>query len=310
VGFKGERIGRFILDRKAASVPEGEVWKARADGGPSGAAFAVKLFYDAEWAAVLRASGIPETIEHPNVARIVDGSTSATTPYIVQELHEGVTLRELLAAQRYLPLAGALPAAIQIVRGLAALHKAGLAHYDLRPTNVVLDERGGLKLVDATSEAFRRAVLAKLFDKLRPLPKERAEELSAYLPPEQKKGDVLGGSGDMYAFGVMLYEMLTGERPQGFEVRMPSQRDKRIPKVLDEIVLRSIERSPRARSPSAAGLEQQLLEGIGKAGFYLDFKADPAGWVKATPWRTAGQAVGEETGKFTSTFTRLAKPRE
>lgn len=310
MGFKGEKIGRFTLDRKVASVLEGEVWKAREDGAAAQAAVAVKLFYDEEWAGVLRASGLPRSAEHANVCRVVDGSTDAPTPYIAQELHQGVTMRELLESQKYLPLGAAVPAAIQILRGLAALHKAGLAHYDLRPGNVVLDDRGLLRLADVTNEAYRRAVLARLFEKLRPLPKERADELLAYLPPEQKKGDVLAGAGDMYALGVILYEMLTGTRPAGFDVRMPSERDKRIPKVFDEVILRALERTPRARSASAVGLEQQVLEGLSKAGFYLDFKAEPAAWVKATPWRAAGQPIGEETGKFRMWFDEAAKPKE
>jgi serine/threonine protein kinase len=309
VGFKGERLGRFTLDRKIGAVLEGEVWKAREDGATTGA-FAVKFFYDADWAAALRASGLPRTADHANVCRVVDGALDAATPYIVQDLHAGVSLADLLASHKYLPLSAAVPAAIQIVRGLTALHKAGLAHFDLRPGNVIFDERGVVKLTDVSSEKYRRAVIARLFDKLRPIPAQRADELLAYLPPEQKKGDVLGAPGDMYALGTVLYEMLTGTRPTGFDVRMPSERDKRIPKVLDEVILRALERTPRARSVNAIGIEPELLGGLSKAGFYLDMKADPAAWVKATPWRAPGAAFGEETGKFKLSFDELAKPKE
>lgn len=312
MGFKGERVGRFVLDRKIATVLEGEIWKARDEtaGAPAGP-YAIKLFYDPDWAAAFRACELPRTVDHPNVCRVADGATAgATTPWIAQEYLEGTTLRDLIAQQKYLPLAGAIPAAIQIVRGLGALHKAGIAHLDLRPRHILLDERGNLKLCEVTSESYRRAVLAKLFDKLHPLPKERADELHAYLPPEQKRGDVAGMASDMYALGTILYEMLTGERPAGFEVKLPSQRDKRIPKVFDEVILRALERSTRARSPSAVGLEQQLFEGISKVGFFLDLKADPVAWVKATPWRDAGQPLGEETGKFRLAFGKLARPKE
>ncbi len=297
MGFKGERVGRFVLDRKLGPTLEGELWKARTDasgrfGPPAGASgdppwLAIRFFLDAEWAEALRASGLPATPEHDNVCRFVEGAPAFAPPWLAREFVEGETLAGALAAQpqRYLPLAVAIPVAIQLLRGLAAFHKAGLAHLDLRPGNVLIGERGHVKLADACTEGWRRAIVARLFHRLRPLPPEHAARLLPYVPPEQRRGEVTGQAADMYGLGVTLYEMLIGERPESFDVRMPSQRDRRIPKVFDEIVLPALERSPRARTQNALGLEQRLLEGVAKAGFVLDLKADPAAWVKATPWR-------------------------
>ena len=93
-------------------------------------------------------------------------------------------------------------------------------------------------------------------------------------------------------------------------LRTPSQRDKRVPKVMDELVLRCIERTTRMRAPNALGLEAMLLDGLDKAHFSVFTSGEPGTWVRGTPWRRPGMVVGEETGKFTSDFKRLAQAKE
>jgi len=335
LGFKGERFGRFVLARKIGPALEGEIWKARPEapspksppsearsgGEPPGTApaeprpiggtepaAAIRLFYDSEWAQAFRATGVPRAPEHANVCRILEATPDAPVPFLAREYVEGTSLRDLLAERRYLPLSAALPTALQLARAVGAYHKAGLAHNDLRPANILLDGKGALKIADGMTEGYRKAVVARLMDKGRPLPPERAQAYLPYLPPEQRRGEVLGPAADMYALGVILFEILTGERPEGFEVRMPSQRDKRIPKVLDEASLPALERTPRARTPNALGLAERLLEGISKAGFVIDPKGDPISWVKGTPWKADTRGgVGDETGRFQSDLTRLAR---
>jgi len=307
LAIKGERVGRFALQRRLGAVMEGELWKARDDAGHVAA---LKLFYSAEWASVLQATGLPEIPHHVNLCALMDGDLAGSPPWVATELHEGATLAEILASTRYVPLAAAIPTIIQTVRGLAALHKAGLAHLDLRPSNVLLDERGCVRLREVQTPGYRREVLRRLFDRARPLAAEGVEEMKQYAPPEERRGEVSGAAADVYALGLLIYEMLVGERPEGFELRLPSQRDKRIPKVIDEIVLGSLERSVRARLPDAMAIEPKLLEGLEKTGFHVFPKGDPVTWVKLTPWRDAGKPVGEETGRFTSIFRKLAGRKE
>ncbi|HVY60692.1 MAG TPA: hypothetical protein VHF22_03520, partial [Planctomycetota bacterium] len=124
-------------------------------------------------------------------------------------------------------------------------------------------------------------------------------------------GPIDGPRADMYAFGVLVYEALTGERPsEGFDLKYPSQKDKRIPKALDELVLRCLERSTRARVPSALGVEASLVEGLERAGFQIFASGDAVKWVKATPWRAPSAPVGEETGRFASIFKKLAEEKQ
>ncbi len=331
MGVKGQRFGRWVLDRKLGDGLAGEVWKAREEGNPAAPPAALKLFYEPNCIAIARESPPPETApEHPNICRILDADFQSNPPFIVSELVEGVGLRALLEHHRYMPLLAAVPCVIQVVRGLAALHASGIPHGGIKPQNVLLDEHGRAKLADLMPDAYRqelgRRVLEKRVSVLKP---ERAQPVIEYMAPEQRRvlgaprpgtaaaaAAALSASGaaydpfaaDMYSFGIMTFELLTGKKPSpGIDFTFPSQLDKRIPKILDEIVMRCLERAPRARLLSAAGLEQQLIEGLDRAGFRLDLFRAPAEWVRSTPWKPVGAPEGEETQKFVAIFKKLTE---
>ncbi|MBI3725312.1 serine/threonine protein kinase, partial [bacterium] len=293
---------------------EGEVWRAR--DGQGGPAAAVKLFTEPGAGESFRAAGIPVTPDHPNLCRVLAGDPDAHPPFLATDYVEGPTLREVLASERYVPLSAAIPCVIQVLRGLAALHKEKLAHHDLRPENVLIDEKGAVRLSDVLTEAAQRDRLARLSGGRAPGGTPPwAVSILPYLAPELRKtlpaGPLDGPRADMYAFGVLAYEMLTGERPvEGFDLKLPSQKDKRIPKVLDELALRCLERTTRTRTPSALGVEATLLEGLERAGFQVFAAGDAVRWVKATPWREPSAPVGEETGRFTNLFKKLADEKQ
>jgi serine/threonine-protein kinase len=313
LAIKGEKYGGFALERRLGTGSAGEVWRAR----EGERAAAVKLYTAPEAAEVFRATGLPTTPDHENVCRVLGGDPAANPPWIATDYVEGPTLRELLLTQRYVPLSAAIPAILQALRGLSALHKERLAHWDLRPENLHFDERGRMRLADVSTEAAAKERLARLFDKkhARPLAPERAARLAPYVAPELRKpaawaGPLDGPRADMFAFGVLAYEALCGERPsEGFDLKTPSQRDKRVPKVLDVLILGCLERTTRMRLPSALGEEAKLLDGLSKQGFEVFPSGDPSGWVRGTPWRKAGAHVGEETGRFTTDFKRLAQEK-
>ncbi len=311
MGFKGQRFGKYVLERKLGEGLAGEVWKAKPDEGAPGAggAVAVKIFDEPGVVGIVRQSPLPRTPGHVNVARVLAGDFEASPPYLVTELLEGASLRGLMNALKYVPLAGAIPCAIQMVRGLASLHANNLAHLDLRPENVLIDERGNVKLVDIMPLEYRKELVKRAIEKKVAVQKpERAEALLRYLPPEQRRGQFEPAKGDMFQLGVVLYEMLTGKRPEGFDIRYPSQADKRIPKILDEICLRCFEKILRARLDNAMGLEPMLTDGLQRAGFNIVLAGDPARWVQKTPWMMETGRIGEETGKFKVIFDRLTAP--
>lgn len=156
-------------------------------------------------------------LNHPNILTIHDVGTYEGAPYLVSELLEGETLRERLRIGA-LPLARAVDIALQITRGLSAAHEQGLVHRDLKPENLFIGRDGRVKILDFG--------LAKLSQK-------RTNGLTAndissgnaatnpgmimgtvgYMSPEQLRGEAVDGRADIFAFGVVLYEMLIGERP-------------------------------------------------------------------------------------------------
>ncbi|MHC4392415.1 MAG: protein kinase domain-containing protein [Planctomycetota bacterium] len=264
----------------------------------------IVLYYVPEWIKIVRAFGLPEDLpEHQNVSRVLASDLSAPRPWAAWSHAGDQTLADVLAICKYVPLSAAIPIVLQIARGLEALHEAGHSHKDLRRETLTVDPTGRIHLAFANTLPYRAEILRRLRDKDKAIAGDLLSSLKAYLPPEQRKGDVYGMEGDMYAFGHLSFEMLAGEPPDPFELRYLSQRDKRIPKVLNEVVFSSLERRVRARVQNASGLYDRLLEGFRKAGYTIDTSGPAADWVVATPWRRAGSEKGAETDAFVALFT-------
>jgi tetratricopeptide (TPR) repeat protein len=171
-----------------------------------------------------RAEGI---LNHPNVVIVHDVGAHDGIPYLVTELLEGRSLRQRLE-QGPLPLREAVGAALQIARGLAAAHGKGIVHRDLKPDNVFLTPGGGVKILDFG--------VAKLLEPVWPSTPMTPEELAgladaetqasgpatgwgvlvgtpAYMSPEQARGGHVDFRSDLFSFGIVFYEMLTGADP-------------------------------------------------------------------------------------------------
>ena len=154
-------------------------------------------------------------LNHPSIVTIYDLGSSGGSPYIVSEMLEGETVRERLASGP-MPVLKAIRAAVQFANGLSAAHAAGIVHRDLKPENLVITPGGSLKILDFG--------IAKLFQT------DGAQEDSttgiapgmtrtgtvlgtaSYMAPEQIRVQQVDHRTDLFAFGAILYEMLTGER--------------------------------------------------------------------------------------------------
>jgi eukaryotic-like serine/threonine-protein kinase len=156
-------------------------------------------------------------LNHPNILAIYDVATHDGAPYVVSELLEGETLRERLRGAA-LPARKALDYALQITRGLAAAHEKGIVHRDLKPENLFLTKEGRIKILDFG--------LAKLIEPrgsgetpaelpTRPLNTDRGTVMGTvgYMSPEQVRAQQVDHRSDIFSLGVILYEMLAGERP-------------------------------------------------------------------------------------------------
>src|SRR5262245_15814392 len=164
-----------------------------------------------------RAAGM---LNHPNILTVHDIGTASPenrgAPYIVSELLEGETLRERLNGEA-LPVRKAIDFAQQIARGLAAAHERGIVHRDLKPENLFVTEDGRVKILDFGLAKLKPPLLGGAVDKEALTQKVRTDPgvvlgTVGYMSPEQVRGQETDHRADIFAFGVILYEMLSGRR--------------------------------------------------------------------------------------------------
>src|SRR5262245_30866163 len=151
-------------------------------------------------------------LNHPNLLAVYDVGTHDGTPYIVSELLEGETLRELIAGGP-LPLRKAVDYAVQICRGLAAAHEKGIVHRDLKPENVVVTRDGRVKIVDfgIAKPVGNPGLFGEVSEALTTSMNTGPGVVlgtAGYLSPEQVKGLAVDHRSDIFSFGTVLYEML------------------------------------------------------------------------------------------------------
>ena len=225
-------------------------------------------------------------LNHPNILSIFDIGEEARAPYVVSELLEGETLRERLR-NGALPVRRLVDYAIQVARGLAAAHEKGIVHRDLKPENLFLTNDGRVKILDFG--------LAKL---IRPEPNPSGDAptiqvatetglvmgTAGYMSPEQVRGKPADHRSDIFSFGAILYEMISGKRAfhgesaadtmsaiLKEEVPELSETARNVPPGLDRIVRHCLEKQPAQRFQSAGDLAFDLealteLSGGGKSG--------------------------------------------
>ncbi|MHC2997951.1 Stk1 family PASTA domain-containing Ser/Thr kinase [Microbacterium sp. HJ5] len=200
----------------------------------------------------------------PHVVNVFDQGQDGEMAYLVMEYLPGITLRELLREQRRLTVAQAVSILDAILSGLAAAHRAGIVHRDVKPENVLLAEDGRIKIGDfglARATTANTATGAQLLGTI------------AYLAPELVTRGTADARSDIYALGIMLYEMLTGEQPYKGEQPMqiafqhatdsvprPSVKNPGVPEPLDELVLWATEKTPDDRPSDAREMLDRLRE--------------------------------------------------
>jgi beta-lactam-binding protein with PASTA domain/tRNA A-37 threonylcarbamoyl transferase component Bud32 len=203
-------------------------------------------------------------LAHPNVVNVFDQGQDSDMAYLVMEYLSGITLRDLLTEHRVLTPEQTLDILEAVLSGLAAAHKAGIVHRDLKPENVLLADDGRIKIGDfglARAASANTATGAALLGTI------------AYLSPELGTRGIADARSDIYAVGIMMYEMLAGEQPFRGEQPMqiayqhandsvptPSTRNPDVPAELDELVLWATAREPDQRPRDARMMLEQVVE--------------------------------------------------
>lgn len=215
----GRQLGHYQLISFIGAGGMGEVYAAR--DTRIGRKVAVKLLPAAvaryadrlrRFEQETRAVGM---LNHPNILTIHDVGAYEGAPYLVSELLEGETLRERLK-NGALPMSKAVDIALQITRGLAAAHDQGVVHRDLKPENLFINKDGHVKILDfglaKLSQSQSSGANEPTFHAVATDP-GMVMGTVGYMSPEQLRGEAVDGRADIFAFGVILYEMLAGERP-------------------------------------------------------------------------------------------------
>ncbi len=290
----GDQLDHYKIESVAARSGMASIF--RAVDMDNGRAVAIKVPHpEMECDPVLfdrfkREQEIGQKLDHPGVMKVYTDDDRSRM-YMVMEWVEGRLLRHILRDQGKLPADRAVRIAAGICAALDYIHSQGVVHRDLKPENVMVDSEDRIKLIDfgiAGSEGSRRLTFAKLSNVM---------GTPDYISPEQVKGKRGDGRSDIYAMGVMLYEMLTGKVPftgaNPFLIMNdrllnspvpPREIDPSISPQLQEIIYRALERDPKNRYATARefawDLEHQDQVGVAERPELHDWRNRRSPWAK------------------------------
>jgi len=269
----GTKLGEYEVKSLLGSGGMGEVYRAR--DLRLGRDVAIKVlpsFLSADSERLRRfeqEARAAAALNHPNILAVHQMGTYNGAPYLVSELLEGETLRELIRRGR-LPVRKVIDYGVQIARGLAAAHEKGIVHRDLKPENLFVTKDGRLKILDFGLAKLTQSQSS--FEHATPKLTEKTEAgvvmgTVGYMAPEQVRGEAADHRADIFAFGAILYEMLAGKRafqkPTSPETMTAilnedppgiSQVTTNIPPAMQRVAHRCLEKNPEQRFQSASDL--------------------------------------------------------
>jgi serine/threonine protein kinase len=292
---RGATIGPYRVLFRLGSGGMGEVW--RATDTKRGLEVAIKVLSpesardEDRMRRFAMESKAASALRHPNILTVHEVGTSDAGPYLVTEYVEGSTVRNLLN-EGPMPVARAVDVALQAAEGVASAHSLGMVHRDLKPENLMVNRDGVVKILDFG--------LAKL---LNPTEEEALNAgrtatgmiigTAGYLSPEQLRGEKASERSDVFALGVVLYEMLAGdnpfrrnnpvetfsailrEDPPALGAKLDASREE-----LSAVISRALAKSPADRYATAAELAADLRS--------VQAKLAPAAVAAPEPERSAG----------------------
>lgn len=258
------QIGPYQLQHEVGRGGMGSVWLAERADGLYEQKVAVKLMHagalsDERRRRFKAERRILARLNHPNIARILDGGVSdAGRPYLVMEYVEGTPLTEYCATHK-LGVNSRLALFRIVCDAVAYAHQNLIVHRDLKPSNILVTPAGQVKLLDFGIAKLLDSDIADTWNDVPVTDTGMAMMTPEYAAPEQITGDPITTSTDVYALGVVLYQLLTGKRPYTF--------DKRTPAAIQEVVCNT-----EPVKPSRFVLMDGTIESANKHGLQLSEK--------------------------------------
>jgi len=317
----GTRLGSFVIEASIGAGGMGEVYRAR--DSKLGRDVAIKVLPELfssdgdRLARFEREARVLASLNHPNIAHIYGVEDSNGTRALVMELVEGQTLADVIAASaaqgRGMAIDEAAPIAIAVAEALEAAHDQGIIHRDLKPANVKVRPDGGVKVLDfGLAKALEASPQSSVSAMMSPTISIHGTQAgiilgtAAYMSPEQARGKAVDRRADIWAFGVVLFEMLAGRRPfdAGEDVSdqiagvlksepawqaLPGD----VPITVRRLLRRCLHKDPRQRLQHIgdARVELQEMQREADSGIVVRPRA-PLAWRERAGWLLALVLVG------------------
>ncbi len=282
------RVPGWTLETPLGAGGQGVVWRGVMEDGDAVAA--VKVFRhrterddrsgrDTLLARVENEAALLRKLDHPGIVRLLDaGFTEDGRLFLATELVEGCDLQRLLQASR-ISADRALEIAAAVADALAHAHERGVVHRDVKPANVIVSAGGGVRLVD-----FSLASDSGVPPSVTLTAAGLALGTPYYVAPEVMAGKPATAAADLYALGVLMYEMLTGGPPVGRFARVSQKAG--LPREVDGLIEALLAEEPGARGVSAAGVAERIRE------LRRLLATGAARRLRRRRWRMAGAAAG------------------
>ena len=231
------------------------------------------------------------SISHPNIVSIYDVGHEEENNlyYIVMELVQGKTLKEIIDVEGNLGWKWAINIAIQIASALEIAHKNGIVHRDIKPHNIIITEDGIAKVTDfGIAKAVSNSTITAFGTTIGSV---------HYFSPEQAKGSITDAKSDIYSLGVVIYEMVTGKVPfdadtpvsvalkhMQEEPKEPIQINENLPIAINQIVVKAMQKAPSARYQTATEMLQDLSEALKDPnGDFVIIENKDGGYTRVMP---------------------------
>jgi serine/threonine-protein kinase len=259
--FRGQIIGKYKILKTIGSGGFGTVYLADDTWINKKVALKVPHKQGVDFGELLREARLLAALDHPNIVGIVTAEKQENVFFIVMDFVPGETLEDILSRDGALDVTLALDYTCQICNAVDHAHRQNVLHRDLRPSNILVSENGQLKVADfGTSRFLEIAAHGSTVIGSPP-----------YMAPEQFRGEAVFAS-DIYSLGVTMYQMLTGVLPydtptpadlerlrRGELVSPPRQKNPKIPRAINDVVMRALAPEIHARYQRASDLMDDVL---------------------------------------------------